>query len=140
MKKCLILILFCFSFFVAQNSIVFAAPTVECSATIKCPAGKSCVGSFCVQAAPSLRPEFQQEGALTFAVSRFFTYLLPVIGILGFLLFLWSGFQFLMSKGDPKALAAAQARLTYTAIGLLIIFLAYSITAYTTGLFGLVTP
>jgi hypothetical protein len=98
------------------------------------------IGGYTVNPPPGLKPEFTAPGALGFTISRFFLFTLPFVGIIGFLFFLWSGFQFLMSKGDPKALAAAQARLTYATIGLIIIFLAYSITAFITNLFGLVQP
>lgn len=95
------------------------------------------LGGYSIDTPVGLRPEFTQIGALGFIISLFFSFILPLVGIIGFLFFLWSGFQYLMSKGDPKALAAAQARLTYAIIGLIIIFLAFALTSFFTGLFGL---
>lgn len=98
------------------------------------------IGGYDIQPPASLKPGFTGPGALAFTLSRVFTYILPLFGIIGFLFFLWSGFQYLTSKGDPKALAAAQARITYATIGLIIISLAYSLTSYATGLFGILKP
>ncbi|MDQ3098320.1 MAG: pilin [bacterium] len=98
------------------------------------------IGTYNIPQPPGLLAPLNQGGALAFIISRFFTFVLPLVGILGFLFFLWSGFQFLTSKGDPKALAAAQARLTYAIIGLIIVFLTYALTAFFTGLFGLKLP
>jgi Type IV secretion system pilin len=93
------------------------------------------IGGYNVDAPTGLRTEFQGNGALAnIAVAAFF-YIIPIVGIIGFLFFLWSGFEFLTSKGDPKALAAAKARLTYAVVGLVVIFSAYLITLFVTELF-----
>jgi hypothetical protein len=97
------------------------------------------IGGYTVSQPGGLNPGFTGPGALAFSISRFFSFALAIVGILGFLYLLFAGFQYLMSKGDPKALAAAQARLTYTIIGLIIVFLAYAITNYVISLFGLKT-
>jgi hypothetical protein len=106
-----------------------------------CAAGEACIGGSCITnpiSTGTVTPP--ATGATAFWVSRFFTFTLPMVGILGFLFFLWTGFQFLMSRGDPKGLAAAKARLTYTIAGLTIVFLAYTLTLFFTNLFGLVAP
>jgi hypothetical protein len=104
------------------------------------PCATTTLGGYTISQPDNLNCKFAQPGALGFAVARIFTFVLPIVGIIGFLFVLWSGIQYLTSKGDPKALAGAQARLTYTVIGLIIVALAYTLTAYVTGLFGIVGP
>lgn len=93
------------------------------------------LGGYTVEAPTNLRTEFQGEGALGNLTLAFFYYSLPLMGLVAFLFFLWSGFEFLTSKGDPKAIAAAKARLTYAVIGLIVIFCSYLITMFVSELF-----
>lgn len=59
----------------------------------------------------------------------FSTRIVPIVFVLaGFLLLvmlLISGYQFIMSRGDPKALDQARGRLTFALIGFLIVFGSY---------------
>lgn len=98
------------------------------------------IGGYTVDQPDGLNPKISGSQSLGYLVSRFFEFILPIVGILGFLYFLWAGFEFLMSKGEPKGIAAAKARLTYATLGLIIVALAYSVTAYVSYLFGLNTP
>lgn len=135
-KRIIMTILVIAGSFISTHSIVVAQ---TCPNT-PCASNETCLGGYCVAKPDGLRPEFTQASALGFILSLLYKYILPLIGVVGFIFFLWSGVQYLTSKGDPKGLAAAQARLTYAIVGLIIIFLAYSLTIYITGLFGLVTP
>ncbi len=54
-----------------------------------------------------------------------------VFGISGFALavfIVFSGFSLMMSRGDQKAVQAAQAQLTYAVIGFIVVFTAFWIT------------
>ena len=95
------------------------------------------IGTYNVPQPSGIRAEFTTPGALGAIVGRFFIFTLPLVGLLGFVFFLWSGFQFLSSKGDPKALDAAKARMTYATIGMVLCFLAYLLTQFFLNLFGL---
>lgn len=126
-----VIIIFCFA-----SAAVAPVAAQECY-TIGCPTGQQCVGGYCVETPPGLKPEFTGAGALGKIASRTFKFVLPIMGIVGFIFILWAGIQFLTSKGDPKALQAAQAKLTYAIIGLIFIALSYSITKLVFFLFGL---
>lgn len=91
-------------------------------------------------AAPGGNVNEPGAGILGFWISRTLIFILPIAGMVGFLFFLWSGIQFLTSKGDPKALEIAKARLTYAVLGLIVIFLSYSITVFLTDSFGIGAP
>lgn len=126
-------------------SIAFGTANIA-SAAVQCgPPGKTttcngtCMGNtYCIE-----NPQGSNapaNGALGFYVSRFFQFTLPIVGVLAFLLIMYSGFQYLSSKGDPKGVQAAQLRLTYSIGGLIIIFLAYAILNFVTFIFGLRAP
>lgn len=57
--------------------------------------------------------------------SNVVTYLLGIAGIVLFILLIISGFKFVTSGGDPKALEGAKKTLTSAIAGLLIILLSY---------------
>lgn len=64
-------------------------------------------------------------------ISNIISSLLPYIfGAAGFALLIYliiGGFQMMLSRGDPKAMQAAQAKITNAAVGFVIVFLAYFI-------------
>jgi hypothetical protein len=51
--------------------------------------------------------------------------LMTIAGILLLLYLIWGGISWMLSQGDPKAIAQAQARITTAIIGFVIIFVAY---------------
>jgi hypothetical protein len=55
------------------------------------------------------------------------TVILAIAGIAFFVLLLGSGFKFMTSGGDPKAVEGAKKTLTYAIAGLIIILLSYLI-------------
>ncbi len=59
--------------------------------------------------------------------SRFVGYLIPTAGLIFFFMFLVGGFKYITSGGDPKAVAAAHATLTYASFGLILAALSYLI-------------
>jgi hypothetical protein len=98
-----------------------------------------CVGnSYCVE--QPVGSNVPADGALAFYVGRFYQFTLPIAGIIGFILIMYSGFLYLTSKGDPKAVQSAQLRLTYAIGGLIILFLAYSVLGLITFMLNLRQP
>ncbi len=67
----------------------------------------------------------------------FSTYIFYAAGIVLLVYLIISGFQFMLSRGDPKATQAAQARITNAVIGFVIVFLAFIIVQLIAQLFGL---
>ena len=57
-------------------------------------------------------------------------------GSLALIYLIYGGITYSLSKGDPKAVAAAQARLTYAIAGLIIVFSAFWILQITGMFFG----
>lgn len=51
-------------------------------------------------------------------------------GTVALLYLTYGGISYMLSKGDPKAVSAAQARLTYAIIGLLVVFSSYWIVQF----------
>lgn len=104
-----------------------------------CGAGETCIAGECISGPTGLKSEFTQPGALAFMISRTVAFIYPILGIVAFILFLVSGFQFLTSKGDPKALDSAKNRLTYVVIGMIIIAMAHGLTLIATNMLGIST-
>ena len=95
------------------------------------------IGGYQINPPTGLRSEYQGSGALSNIIIGAFFFIVPIVGIAAFGFLVWSGFQYLTSKGDPKALEAAKARITYSIIGMTIVFMAYLITQFVATLFNL---
>ncbi len=63
-------------------------------------------------------------GAPSVTISLALPYVFGAAGIILLLNIISAGFKMMTSQGDPKALAAAQAKLTTSAIGIFILFTA----------------
>lgn len=61
------------------------------------------------------------------AFSNFVSVILAFAGIILFVMFIVSGFRYLVSGGDPKAVEAAKGTLTQAILGLVILVLAFLI-------------
>ncbi|BCX14432.1 MAG: hypothetical protein KatS3mg088_115 [Patescibacteria group bacterium] len=64
-------------------------------------------------------------------------YLFTIAGILLLLYFIFGGFQYLTSAGDPKKAQEAQNKITQALIGFVIIFASYWIVQIIANLLGL---
>ena len=53
--------------------------------------------------------------------------IIPLSGIVLFIMLVWGGFSFITSGGDPKKAAAARNTLTYAILGIVLVALAYLI-------------
>jgi large-conductance mechanosensitive channel len=76
---------------------------------------------------------FQFEKIIS-TIIGFFT----IIGVIFFVVqVILAGFTLISSKGDPKQFQAAQAKLIHNLIGLLIVVVAFGVTAFLTSLLGI---
>jgi hypothetical protein len=87
-----------------------------------------------LQAASGVKGDLK---TLADVVSAFVPYLFGIAGIILFLYFIWGGFGVMLAKGDPKAAASAQGRITTAIIGFVIIFVAYWLVQLLGLVFGL---
>lgn len=69
----------------------------------------------------------------------FTTYVFYAAGIALLFYLIIGGFQFMLSRGDPKATQAAQSKITNAIIGFVIVFLAFTIVQLIGQLLGLQT-
>jgi len=74
-------------------------------------------------------------GAILGVILR--TYIFYVAGIILLIYLVIGGFQYMLSKGEPKAMQSAQAKITHALIGFVIIFLAFLIVQLIALIFGL---
>jgi len=58
-------------------------------------------------------------------VSSLILYLFPLAGILMLLYLLFGGYKYMLSRGDPKALADARDTITTAVVGFIIVFVAF---------------
>lgn len=72
-------------------------------------------------------------------ISRLNTFVFPLAGMLLLVFLVVSGFQYMTSQGDPKALSAAKGRLTSAVIGFVIIFIAFWVVQFIAMMLGLPT-
>lgn len=59
-----------------------------------------------------------------------------VIGVVGAIIIIWAGIQYMTSEGEPEKTKKAQATITYTIIGLIIATAAATIIGFVTGAFA----
>ena len=64
-------------------------------------------------------------GTVGSVISALLPYLFAIAGILLLLFLISSGISYMTSRGDPKAVGAAQAKITYALVGFIIILIAY---------------
>ncbi len=70
-------------------------------------------------------PDQTRFESLGSVITAALTYLLPLAGLLLFLFLVFSGFQLLLSAGEPKKIEAAKARLTYAVLGFFLLLVSY---------------
>jgi len=58
-------------------------------------------------------------------VSKLVLYIFPFAGLLMLLYLLFGGYKYMLSRGDPKALAEAKGAITTAIIGFVIVFVAF---------------
>ncbi|MEN9327486.1 MAG: hypothetical protein RI947_294 [Candidatus Parcubacteria bacterium] len=63
--------------------------------------------------------------------------LIPVAAVILFLIFIWGGYDFMMSGGDPARIKSARAKITAGIIGFILLIAAYVIVRLISYIFGL---
>jgi len=87
--------------------------------------GEEAGGTPIIVEGPLNRPGQPQFTNLASVVSNALPFIYPIAGILVLAYFLWGGFEYLTSMGDPKKAEAARGKLTNAVVGFVIIFTAY---------------
>lgn len=64
-------------------------------------------------------------GTIGQIVSALLKIIFPIAGFALLLYLLYGGYHLMLSRGDPKAIQDAKAKITYALIGFLIVFVAY---------------
>jgi len=72
-----------------------------------------------------LPDNFNNLGGL---ISRVITlFLIPIASVILLLVFIWAGYDFMMSEGNPEKIKSAQAKITTGVIGLVLLVLSFLI-------------
>jgi len=77
---------------------------------------------------------FNSPGTL---ISSLLGYIFAIAGIILVFMIISSGYQMMLSKGDPKVFQAAQGKLTTSIIGIVIIFVSFWIVKIILQFFGI---
>jgi len=71
--------------------------------------------------------------------SRVLSFLLPLAGIVLLFVFIWGGYDYMMSQGNPEKVKGAQAKITSGIIGLILLVASYLLVRVISTIFGLGT-
>lgn len=63
--------------------------------------------------------------------------LMPLAGIILLFVFIWGGYEFIMSQGEPEKLKSAKAKITTGIIGFILLVISYVIVRTLAFVFGL---
>ena len=69
-------------------------------------------------------PSFKDK-SIGFVVSELLKIIFPIAGFALLLYLLYGGYQLMLSRGDPKAIQDAKAKITYALIGFFIVFVTF---------------
>lgn len=70
-------------------------------------------------------------------VNRLVSILLPIASIILFFVFVWGGYDYLLSRGDPEKLKGAHAKITAGLVGFVLLVISYFIVKLIASIFGL---
>lgn len=99
-------------------------------------AQKICIGTSCVSGPlPTSGPN--KISTLSDLVNRVVQFLIPLAAVILLLVFIWGGYEFMVSQGSPDKIKSAQAKFTTGIIGLVLLLLAYIIVKVISSIFGL---
>jgi len=76
-------------------------------------------------------------GSLGKIISSSLRYIFATAGIILIFMIISSGYQVMMSRGEPKALQSAQSKLTTSIIGVVILFVSFWLAATIMKFFGI---
>ena len=95
-------------------------------------AQKICIGVQCIDG--PLDPKIQTLGDL---VNRVIQFLIPLAAVILLFVFIWGGYDYMMSEGSPEKVKSAQAKLTTGIVGLVLLLLSYAFVRLISSIFGL---
>ncbi|OGK10361.1 hypothetical protein A2767_02805 [Candidatus Roizmanbacteria bacterium RIFCSPHIGHO2_01_FULL_35_10] len=99
-------------------------------------AQKICIGTQCVVGPlPTSGPG--KINNLADLVNRVVTFLIPLAAVILLFVFIWGGYDYIMSQGAPDKIKSAQAKFTTGIIGLVLLLLSYIVVRTISGIFGL---
>lgn len=70
-------------------------------------------------------------------VNRVVQFLIPLGAVILLLVFIWAGYNYMTSQGNPEKVKSAQAKLTTGLIGFFLLMLAYVLVKLLSFIFGL---
>lgn len=88
-----------------------------------------------IQSASGINLKFSSLGELISIIFR--DYIFYIVGILLLVYLIVGGLQLMLSRGDPKAVSAAQSKITNAVIGFVIVVIAYFLVRLIGQLFGI---
>lgn len=65
------------------------------------------------------------------------TFLIPIAAVILFVVFLWGGYDFVISQGSPEKIKSGRAKITAGIIGFILLIAAYVIAKLFAVIFGL---
>ena len=66
-------------------------------------------------------------------------FLIPLAGVILFIVLIWGGYDFIISRGNPDKLKSAKAKITTGVIGFILLVVSYLIVRLISDIFGLGT-
>ena len=81
-----------------------------------------------------LDPKIKTLGDL---VNRIIQFLIPLAAVILLVVFIWGGYDYMMSQGSPEKVKSAQAKITTGIIGLVLLLVSYVIVRLISQIFGL---
>ena len=67
------------------------------------------------------------------------SFLIPIAAVILFIIFLWGGYEFVISQGSPEKIKSGRAKITAGIIGFVLLIAAYVIVKLLAFIFGLGT-
>jgi len=74
-------------------------------------------------------------GSIISRIVNFF--LIPIAGVILLLIFIWAGYDFMMSEGSPEKIKSAQAKITTGVIGIILLVSSFLIVRVIEMIFGI---
>lgn len=81
-----------------------------------------------------LDPKIQTLGDL---VNRVIQFLIPLAAVILLVVFIWGGYDYMMSQGSPEKVKSAQAKITTGIIGLILLLISFVLVKLISSIFGL---
>lgn len=70
-------------------------------------------------------------------INKLLPFFIGIAGIILLFVFIWGGYDLIMSQGDANKVKSAQAKITTGLIGFILLLLSYFITSLVSRIFGL---